>query len=209
MTRWIGIALAVTMITGCSQSTEQICKETDQLLKEHGMEGFTESGYRGCLGLSAKQAAQSLHSLREQLNASKVKSRSRAEVDEIMQSASLAKLLSEFGEPDVADYFNNAKSLQSKNLSNSVDDDISLNKMYSKDATDRESRDRAILLSVLTNYNQGINGTYSFSWSKITSDMFGMEDDHVQLMVIIIDGKIVTRDVGFPKYFWQRWLDRF
>lgn len=202
--RGIGVVLAMVVLVGCSQSTEQICKETDQVLRDAGKPGFTDTGYLGCLKLSAKEAAQSLHSLREQLEAKQIKAKPRVEVERVMKASDINQLINEFGIPSSVVY-NNSQALQKKTGGNySIDDVVNISYVRSDL---NEKLGNKILMGILSNYIRKTDGSYLITWDKVSTDMFGVVDDQTALFVILYNGNVEASYVDFPKYFWQRWFD--
>lgn len=206
MRRFIGGVMVVVVLTGCSQSTEDICKQTDQLLRDSGQSGFTDVGYLGCLKLSPKEAAQSLYSLRDALGKQSIEKKSRAEVENILHNADVGNLIKQLGNPSSLSY-DNTRALYQRGKSIEYGSSNVVSVGYYANGINAEDRDPERLLANLKRFILLEEGDYYFSWDEISDDMFGLTDKDVSLYVVVRDGKIVERLVRFPKYFWQSWFE--
>lgn len=175
--------LALVVLSGCSKSTEQICAETDQLLKEKAGNGFTDTGYLGCLKLSAKEAQQSLEGLRENLKskAPVTRSRTRKEIEALIASSTPESIINEFGFPSYASKTTDKEFMDSPGIG--VD----------------SSKNKAVLEEILTDLSNQKTGNYSFLWKKMLSDdVQGGEGKDLMLVVKIKDNS-VDKSVVFPE----------
>lgn len=89
----VGLLVA---LSGCGESVEDMCKQTDALLKEKTGQGFQMTGYAGCLNQSPKEAAQTLQSLKD----ARPQVFSESDAEAKIASMGPEELLAELGTPD-------------------------------------------------------------------------------------------------------------
>lgn len=181
------VALAVSAaLAGCDRSVEEICAESDQLLKETTGSGFGNSGWRGCLSQTAAQAEMDLKAHRGNLAAPIVRRVSRAELEKELNGETIAKMIARLGMPSYYSIRTTKKTFVSPN-GPQAGVEISVEEFSEA------------LASVKT-------GIYNMTWvGPYSQNAIGIDDDEVTMLAWIRDGEVKRQpSITFP----QNWIDR-
>lgn len=185
----IGLFAMIVILSGCGKTTEQICKETDNLLRQQTGNGFANTGMIGCLNLSPRDAEKSLISLKDKYgkNAALM---THDEFDKLVRDNSPAELIKILGVPDSA---------------------IMMTPPYltygtgSLDAKERDVRVRDELLRRISSEPNG--GVYSTIYNEPkTTGIFGMHDRDL-VVLYLFNKDPPEKYVGYEKHLWQKWFD--
>ncbi|HHH9441336.1 TPA: hypothetical protein ACP32N_003275 [Pseudomonas aeruginosa] len=198
------MSIVMVVLTGCGQTTEQICNETNQLFLDHGQPGFTETGYLGCLKASPEEANRSLRGLQEQFKEGEALIQPRAQVESILKGKDVFALIKKYGQPAELSY-TNGPAMQKGGAGGDGSDKFILDN-YVGNSKNQELRDQQIKLKVLNEFIQKKDGLYVFKWYRVSSNIFGAADDYSSLVISVEHGVVVETVVLFPEYFWQRWF---
>lgn len=181
MTRYFVAVAAVLLISGCGRSTEDICQETDQLLRQTSGSGFTAVGLAGCLALPASEAQRSLDGLKASTGRAATELIPRAGIEQLHAEHGVVGLVRGFGVPDL--FYHAVLGAEPLNERNTPFEIVVSNLGLKKD------------------------GHYLFSWRKpISKDFFGSADESLMAVARVEEGKVVESRLIFPDYFWQAWF---
>jgi hypothetical protein len=185
----IGLVAMILVLTGCGKSTEQICKETDNLLRQHTGNGFADTGMIGCLNLSPRDAEKSLISLKDKYGKSAALM-THDEFDKLVRESSPADLIKILGAPD------SVMMMTPPYLA------------YVTGALDVKQRDAGVRDELLRRISTEPNGgLYSTIYSEPkTTGLFGMEDRDL-VVLYRFDRSPPEKFVSYEKHLWQKWFD--
>jgi hypothetical protein len=185
----IGFVALFLVLSGCGKGTEQICKETDDLLRQQTGNGFADTGMIGCLNLSPREAEKSLMSLKEKHGKSAVLM-THDEFDKLVRDSSPADLIKILGAPD------SVSMMSPPYLAYGAAD---------LDVKQRDVRLRDDLLRRISSEPAG--GIYSTIYSEPkTTGLFGMEDRDL-VVLYRFDKSPPEKSATYEKHLWQKWFD--
>lgn len=185
----VGLVTLILVLSGCGKTTEQICKETDNLLRQQTGNGFADTGMIGCLNLSPRDAEKSLISLKEKYGKSAALM-THDEFDKLVRDSSPSELIKILGAPDVAMMITEPYIT------------------YVSGAIEAKQRDVRVRDEVLRRISSEPNGgTYSTIYSEPkTTGLFGIEDRDL-VVLYRFDKNPPEKSAHYEKHLWQKWFD--
>lgn len=178
------LTLAAVLLSGCGKSTEQICRETDELLRANGKTGFTDTGFAACLELSEREAEQSLSALKDQLGKNQAKALSRNEFEQIAQKSTFKELVGRFGQPSVSSVIVLSVNGKPQSL------------VFSKYAVTEAGKDPAVYERSVKYLDEKLDGVYFFEWDRVTTH-FGLTDNRARVNYTVKGGQISISEIKY------------
>lgn len=217
MKKFLAVASVAVLLSGCGETTEQICRKTDQLMRQSEGQGFVDVGWIGCLKQSPSEARLSYEGIKLQLEKEKgVKElplMSHDEMTKFVNSQPPFDVIYKLGNPDSATFIpvdSNGKPIPETTTTNGFTFEGIVQIRYSTGpkvlANHRDLKNLEDIQGKLAIHK---DGTYHFMYLRpLTYGLLGMDDKQISILFNIRNGKVVGDDnISFPKHLWQKWFN--
>lgn len=213
----LAVASVAVMLSGCGETTEQICRKTDQLMKKSEGHGFVDVGRIGCLKQSPSEARLSYEGIKLQLEKEKgikeIPLMSHNEMTKFVTSQPPSDVVYKLGNPDSASFFpfdSSGKILKETTTIAGMTSESPIEISYSPHSKFHvESQNPKIWEDIQGNLAIKKDGLYlvRYDSSPLTYWFYGLKDDFTHLSFEIKNGQVVSSGAYYPSHFWDKWFN--
>lgn len=203
------------MLSGCGETTEQICHKTDQLMRKSEGQGFVDVGWIGCLKQSPSEARLSYEGIKLQLEKEKgikeIPLMSHGDMTKFITSQPPFDVVYKLGSPDSAMFFpfdSSGKMIMETTTIAGMTSESPVEISYSKNAKfHQETRDPKIWEDIQGKLAIKKDGLYLIQYNSpsLTYWFYGLQDDFTDISFEIKNGQ-VTPNTSYQSHFWDKWF---
>lgn len=216
MKKLVAVASVALLLSGCGDTTEQVCRKIDQQLKKDSGKGLADVGWIGCLKQSPGEAKLTLAAIEKQspkgTRVAETKLMSRDDVAQLVATQPPFDVAYKLGAPDSAYFYPfdiDGKFISESTTIGGITTKGPIHISYSADAKfSLEMRNPKIWEDIHGKLAIYKDGLYRISYERpMTYWLLGLQDEHLKISFVIKNGKVIERSADFPKHFWQKWFN--
>lgn len=215
MKKLLAVASVAILLSGCGETTEQICRKTDQLMRKSEGQGFVDVGWIGCLKQSPSEARLSYEGIKLQLEKEKgVKElplMSHDEMTKFITSQPPFDVVYKLGNPDSALYYPFDSSgnfiKESKTIAGMTSESPASISYSPNSEFSEERRNIKVWEDIQGKLAIKKDGLYLIQYNSpsLTYWLYGLQDEFTSISFEIKNGQ-VSSGTSYQSHFWQKWF---
>jgi hypothetical protein len=212
----LAVASVAMLLSGCGETTEQICRKTDQLMRKSEGQGFVDVGWIGCLKQSPSEARLSYEGIKLQLEKEKgikeLPLMSHDEMTKFITSQPPFDVLYKLGNPDSASYYpfdSNGSFIKESKTVAGMTTESPVNIFYGKSSNvTSKYDDPKVLEDIQGKLAIKKDGLYLIQYHSpsLTYWFYGLQDKFTSISFEIKNGQ-VSPSTSYQSHFWDKWFN--